>query len=251
MAPLRVVDSVDSTHDRLLDDLRRGAALPGDALLALQQTAGHGRRGRPWRGGRGDTLMLSVVVGPVDPRTAPSLSPVAALAVLDLVTEMVGAERCRWKWPNDVLIDERKVAGLLLALGAAKQLRESPVNTWCAVVSLGLNRRPPGGSWPDDLRPGAVSLFEALGDGGQAPEPCEELGRRFLAKLEQRVEAWRGGVHLPTLLEPYMRIGRRVAVEQGTKRRTGQVAGLDELGRLLLKSGSEILRISAGDVFEL
>ena len=104
------VDRVPSTQD-MLHELAAGGAVDGTAVVAVEQTAGRGSRGRSWVSGRGG-LWLSVLARPVG-RTAPeALSVRVALAIADAL-ERTGIGDLQVKWPNDLLLDGRKIGGIL------------------------------------------------------------------------------------------------------------------------------------------
>ncbi|MGC6484241.1 MAG: biotin--[acetyl-CoA-carboxylase] ligase [Candidatus Puniceispirillales bacterium] len=107
------VAETGSTSDLALEAARSGAA-EGSAFRADIQTKGRGRHGREWVSPKGN-LYVSVLLRPERPTHEwPGLSLVAGLALHDVLSRFRGRERARLKWPNDVLLDDRKVAGLLL-----------------------------------------------------------------------------------------------------------------------------------------
>lgn len=105
---------VDSTNERAFAALAAGTARHGDLHVASGQTAGRGRRGRPWRSTPDEGLYASLVLLPPPPGPPPAVLTVAAgLAVLDAV-EALGVHGARLKWPNDVLVGEAKLSGILV-----------------------------------------------------------------------------------------------------------------------------------------
>jgi BirA family biotin operon repressor/biotin-[acetyl-CoA-carboxylase] ligase len=103
---------VDSTSERAFAELAAGRAQHGDVYVASGQTAGRGRLGRRWHSADGEGLYLSVVLRPPRPWSAPALTMALGLAVLDAV-HALGLVRARLDWPNDVVVGEAKLAGLL------------------------------------------------------------------------------------------------------------------------------------------
>ncbi len=193
--------SVDSTNDRAKRLAAEGAP-HGTLVTAAEQTAGHGRQGRRWLAPAGEALLMSVVL-----RDPPALLPmVAAVAVADTV-----GPDARIKWPNDVLIDGRKVAGIL----AEGRPREG----W---VVLGVGVNVAVRELPEEVRDIAASLHRTPGD----VEPflaglLAALERGLAASAEEVLDAWRERDALR---------GRAISWGGGT----GTAAGIDGEGRLVV-----------------
>ncbi len=241
-SPFRVLayDSIDSTNEEA-KRLARAEVEDGAVVWALRQTAGKGRRGRSWQSEAGN-LYCSLLLRPeCHARRALQLSFVAALAMAETVSAVLpkGAfVHC--KWPNDVLIEGRKVSGILLesqavALGGMDWL----------VIGAGLNIV----HFPDDVEYPATSLL-AEGAKGLSPETMlESFTRRFLAIMvtwknmgfEPVRRAWLGRA---------AGIGKEITVRLERETFTGIFKTLDKDGALilLLPDGSE-KRITAGDIF--
>jgi BirA family transcriptional regulator, biotin operon repressor / biotin---[acetyl-CoA-carboxylase] ligase len=151
-------DSVSSTQDRLQECALRGDPA-GTAVLAAEQTAGRGRRGRPWASPRGG-LWLSVLCRPATDPAVEVLSLRVALAVARVVERHAPGVTLQLKWPNDLLVSGRKLGGILCE--AHWQGEASP---WVA-VGLGLNLNNP---IPPELEGRAVGLGE------YAPKVTPEL----------------------------------------------------------------------------
>jgi len=114
-------DEIDSTNDYLLAQKR----VEGKVCLAERQLRGRGRRGRPWYSGRSDSLLMSL--GYTFRRDCRGLSLVSGLAIATSITEL-GADRLRLKWPNDIVIDGKKLCGILIELRGSN-----------CIVGVGLN----------------------------------------------------------------------------------------------------------------
>ena len=235
---LIALNEAGSTNDEAKDRAARGAP-DGTVVWARMQRAGRGRRGRSWVSPPGN-LYLSVVLRPAcEARNVAQLSFVAALAVRDLVDgRLPGRARC--KWPNDVLVDGGKVAGILLesALGPGRRV------DW-VVLGMGVNLAShPGIEGP--IR--STSLAEVA---APAPVPDDALCS-VLAALAQRRREWEtqgfAAVRRAWLARAHG-LGGPVTVTNGERRLTGVFEGLDEEGALVLaQPGAEPLAISAGDV---
>lgn len=218
--------AVDSTNARLRS-LARGGARVGTVLIAEGQTAGRGRHGQAWFSPSGVNLYASVLFRPrLHPRELGAFSLIAALALADTIKEF-GAEPCI-KWPNDVLIDGKKVGASLLECS----LCGDEVDYVIVGVGVNLNVDPsvlraalgPGGGF-------ATSLAEVTG---------HEIDRNaFVAAYLNHLDRWayvwdtQGS---PGILAAWRRreilSGRRVQVRGADATYDGQVLGVDEKGSL-------------------
>lgn len=175
--PLVLREVTESTND----DARRAAqagAPTGYTVLANEQSHGRGRHGRAWHSPPGESLYVSVVIRPaMRPDEAPMLTLTAGLAVRDAVAHFVEpSSRVKIKWPNDVRVDGRKVAGVLV-----EGIVRGPELAF-AVAGLGVNVR--GTALPDELAARATTLRLARGSDLSRAEVLDAL----LAALECRVE---------------------------------------------------------------
>ena len=207
----------DSTNARARDLAARGAP-HGTLVTAAEQSAGRGRQGRTWVAPPGRALLCSLLV-----REPPRLLPLAAGVA---VAEVVGPE-AQLKWPNDVLVRARKVAGILV--------EGRPQERW-AVVGIGLNVAVQKWDFPPELR----DLVGTLGLGPSAIEPTLSrlliaLGRWIAADQDQVLDAVRARDAL---------FGRHVRWGDGE----GQAAGIDDNGRLILDTESGRVALDAGEV---
>ena len=235
---LIALDEAGSTNDEAKERAARGAP-DGTVVWARVQRAGRGRRGRSWVSLPGNLYVSAVLRPACEARSVAQLSFVAALAVLDLVDGLVPG-RARCKWPNDVLVDGGKVAGVLLesALGPGGQV------DW-VVLGIGVNLAShPGLEGPIP----STSLADA-GVPTFAPEDALPL---VLAALAQRRQEWEtqgfAAVRSAWLAHAHG-LGGPVTVANGERRLTGVFEGLDEEGALVLaQPGDEPISIAAGDV---
>jgi len=216
--------SVDSTNARA-QRLAAGGAPHGALVTAAAQTAGHGRQGRGWITPAGGALACSLVL-----RDPPRLLPmVAALAVAE-VAEALDRERrtAGIKWPNDVWLDGRKVAGILA--------EGRPQEGW-VVLGIGLNVALAPGDFPPELRESAASLGAAPADVERALALTLRALERWLAATdEEALSAYRARDALD---------GRAIEWNGGR----GRAAGVADDGRLRVRTedGGELL-LDAGEV---
>jgi BirA family biotin operon repressor/biotin-[acetyl-CoA-carboxylase] ligase len=130
--PLEVMDETDSTNDVAKRAAKLGAP-HGALFVAESQRAGRGRQGRPWVGVRGESILMSVLLRlSCDPRKLPPVALAVGLAARDAIAVATGAD-VRIKWPNDVLIGGKKVAGVLVEAIVAGS------NVEAVVVGVGVN----------------------------------------------------------------------------------------------------------------
>lgn len=170
-------DAVESTNKTAAELIRLSQAPHGTVILAHAQTEGRGQRGRRWISGKGLDLTMSVVLAPPSLRADAQfdLAKVAALAVHDTVAAR-STGPVRVKWPNDVLVDRRKVAGILIECDLVGDLVRH------AVVGVGLNVNSTG--FEEDLAATSLHL-----EGG-ATHDLEEVLDALLSALRQRWQQW-------------------------------------------------------------
>ena len=232
-------DVVDSTN-RLAAELARKGAAEGTAVVAEQQSAGRGRLGRSWVSPAGVNLYLSVVLRPVLPPTeVPRLTLVAAVALAEAVGDTVDLPP-EIKWPNDLLIGGRKVAGILTELEAeADRVR-------FVVLGIGVNLNARAADFPPELRRKASSLLLAS---GRRVDRAAFAGR-LLTRLDRAYDRLmtRGFAALrPDYERFHVLPGRRVVVE-GNPRVEGVVLGIDDDGALRIETAEGVVRVVAGEV---
>lgn len=231
--------TIDSTN-RLAAELARGGAAEGTTVVAEQQTAGRGRLGRTWVSPASVNLYASIVLKPrIPPLEVPRLTLVAGLAVAEAIRDS-GPFDPRIKWPNDVLLDGRKVAGILTELEAeADRVR-------FVIVGIGVNLNAMKGDFPPELRTKATSLALASG----APVDRAAFAGRLLTRLEAAYAAFLDG-GFAALRHRYEElhglVGLAVTID-GTPPLAGTVRGVDDGGALLVESAGAIERVVSGEV---
>jgi BirA family transcriptional regulator, biotin operon repressor / biotin---[acetyl-CoA-carboxylase] ligase len=230
-------DSVASTMDEI-DALGEMGAPSGTVVVAREQTAGRGRAGRTWSAPAGSGLFVSVLHRTSLPARELSALPLAVgLALADAIEEAAGL-RCLLKWPNDLLTDGRKIAGVLVATklsGESVRFANIGVGINCLVAR-------------DDLPPGAGSICSETG----RPVAPEELLPKVLHQLERSLDAFErssGRGDLDRWLARAAFLGEMVAVVDGGIRREGRFVGVDPDGALRLRTeDGETIRVVSGDL---
>lgn len=234
-------DSIDSTNRRAMA-LARGGAAEGEVVVAEAQTAGRGRLGRSFFSPPGVSFYGSMILRPqVPPGRAPQITLVAGLATAQTI-EAHAEMRPALKWPNDVWLGERKVAGILTEM-------ESEADRVLHVVcGPGINLNTPLEAFPEDLRGIATSIFATTGRRIDRPKFAADLFSRFERLYDEFLTA--GLSALRERWDGYsMLTGRRVVVDGAGAPVEGEVVGLDDDGALLLRGrDGEMSRAIAGDV---
>ena len=220
----------DSTNDRARELAAEGAE-SGTVVTADEQTAGRGRTGRKWSAPAGSALLCSAILRPLEAHH--SLLPLAVpLAVCD-AAEALAPVSCQVKWPNDVWLDERKLAGVLI---------EARFPEW-AVIGVGLNLSIPDDGFPGDLRWPATSLGNEVSPEAALAALRDAYGRWFAAEPEEVVAAFEARDALR---------GREVAWEGAGGSGThgeGVCEGIDARGNLVVVTETgESLSLGAGEV---
>jgi BirA family biotin operon repressor/biotin-[acetyl-CoA-carboxylase] ligase len=231
---LGVVGSTQAEASRLAE----AGAPEGTVVTATHQTAGRGRRGRLWLDVEGESLLMSVLLRPpIAPERAPQLSLVGAVAVVDALRVSVGVG-ATIRWPNDVMVGERKICGMLPEAATA-----GPGILAHLILGIGLNVNQ--ASFPEPLRRLATSVRMETGRVTEVAALQESVlaaldrwYELFLAAgLDGLREAW---------LERSQTIGRRSRTGDG---REGVAVDLADDGALVLRTDTgETLRIVAGEV---
>ncbi len=238
-------DEVDSTNAALVRLLKEGAA-EGTVVLADKQTAGRGRIGKPWFSPSGLNLYLSVLLKPpISLLEARLLTLLGSLAIADAI-ETYGI-KVQIKWPNDVLVNDKKIAGVL----ADVQSREGRVENLILGMGVNLNiDRPTMGRLYGEAASAATSLCEVLG----RPVDRAAFTARVLEALETRYFAFLAHGKDAQLSEWRRRsfLGRRVTVREEDMQVEGVAMDLDEQGCLIvnLDDGSTV-RVREGEVIPI
>ncbi len=244
--PHRHYRVTDSTNERARELIEAGA--PGGTVVTThEQTAGRGRQGRVWTAPEGKALLYSAILRPLDERHL--LLPLSVpLAVCAAAEELRPGIECQVKWPNDVWLDGRKLAGILI--------EAKPQDGW-AVIGIGLNLTIAPDEFPPDLRQPAISLFAAAeGTRGESRPSLPAVVRAGLPPspstaatvLSRHLDHWVWAEQEQILAEWRRRdglLGRQVSWEDGS----GIAGGIDDRGNLVVvvPSGDRV-SLGAGEV---
>jgi len=258
---LIALDETTSTNERALAKAHMRGPL---WVTALTQTRGRGRQGREWISPPGNLYASLGIVEPAPIDRAPELAFVSALAVRDAMVAEVPAlaPQLTFKWPNDLLLADRKCAGILIE-GEARLDREGEITGFTVVVGIGVNcvsHPPTAPSLPDGVLQSPLNFIGTVAypatdlHAHGADVSAERLFTRLSATMCQRIAQWDRGAGLAGVLADWRRhargIGEAITVRDFGRERVGRFAGLDEAGRLLLAlPDGTTEKIAAGDVF--
>jgi BirA family biotin operon repressor/biotin-[acetyl-CoA-carboxylase] ligase len=227
--PRHHFESTDSTNERARE-LAIGGAASGTVVTAAEQSAGRGRRGRRWSAPPGSALLYSAILRPLDLRHL--LLPLAAPVAVAEACESVAGVSCQIKWPNDVWLERRKLAGILI---------EARPPEW-AVIGIGVNVSIPEDGYPADLRWPATSLGADVGVDEVRVAVDDALGRWVEAPAAEVVAAFEARDALR---------GSEISWDGGPDElgRTGVADGIDERGNLVVVGeGGERVALGSGEV---
>ncbi|MBK5233502.1 MAG: biotin--[acetyl-CoA-carboxylase] ligase [Thermoleophilia bacterium] len=215
--------SIGSTNTEARRLAEAGAG-SGALVTSEGQTGGRGRQGRPWLSPAGALAYSVVLRRSVE---VPSTLPLQVGVTVCEAIESLGVERAQIKWPNDVWIEGRKVAGILV--------EASPQDGW-AVIGIGLNVAVPQEEFPDDVRERAASVDHGATIPAAIIALNESLGRRLDSPVSETLKEFSARDAL---------LGRRVSWQDGN----GTAAGIDREGNLLVESPVGCLSsLNAGEV---
>ncbi len=238
--PVLRFESLNSTNEEALRQLAAGAR-PPLWIVADEQTRGRGRGGRRWHSAKGNFYATLLVETKVSPAVATQLSFVAGLAAYDAIATYLRsgqASHLRLKWPNDVMLDGAKVAGLLLESTA------SPMGKGLAVIlGIGINISfaPPVADRP------AATL-------GLDPAAVPELFASLAATLETWLQWWDEGRGFPTVREAWLSralaLNEPISVHLAGDLVRGKFCGVDAAGALQLETEpGVVITVTAGDIY--
>jgi BirA family biotin operon repressor/biotin-[acetyl-CoA-carboxylase] ligase len=234
-----VHETLGSTNAEALALARAGERGPL-WVSAKAQTAGRGRRGNAWISGPGNLYATLLLSEPSPSRDAPQLSFVAALALFDALCACDArlAPRLKVKWPNDLLLDCEKVAGILI------EGESTPI--FAVVIGFGVNcvSHPAGTAYP------ATDLAAA-----GAPVSAERTLVALELAMAARIAQWHGGRGFASIRADWLAratgIGQAIKVRLLERELSGRFQGLDDAGCLLLETPAGLHPVAAGEVFGL
>ncbi|WIY83308.1 biotin--[acetyl-CoA-carboxylase] ligase [Propionimicrobium sp. PCR01-08-3] len=239
---IRTIEVTGSTNEDLADLARQGAG-SGEVLIAEHQAAGRGRFERVWQSPPGSSISTSVLLRPRrEPFVWGWLSLLIGLAVTDGLRALGGGDRVQLKWPNDALIDGKKVCGILSEV-VTTEWGNAAICGWGINVSLDESELPV---------PQATSLLLA-----GLPTDKDLVSAAVLGRLGDLFARWDAGEDLSAeYAAGCATVGRSVRVHLDAESPdspsvTGQAVGIGEHGELLVELGDRVEAFAAGDVVHL
>ncbi len=235
-------ENIDSTQSLALRLAEKGGKIHGLVVIAEQQTSGRGRMKRKWLSPKGG-VWLSVVLKPLVSLTMSTMLPfVAALAVCDAIRQSTKAD-ATLKWPNDVMMAGKKVAGILLDMSAEADM----INY--VVIGIGINANVETSKLKVDRqnKPEITSIRQSIGRDVNRLH----LTALVLEKLEMYYSVLEKYGSEPIIREWRARsdmLGKKVTVVQQDRTYSGVAANINEDGSLLLKTKDQEISIVSGDV---
>lgn len=238
---LIILERVDSTNllaRRIAEEyLNEGLVPPETVVATLEQTAGRGRQGRPWTSPPGVGVYTTWMRPGLDEAALRTLPLLVAVGVARVLGELVGGA-CRIKWPNDLVVADQKIGGVLIeavSTGAGGSL---------ALIGLGINR-----TLADDAVPGATALAREM---ASRPPSLGELTWSLLAGVERELAALG---QMADAVERYRELsvhspGEPMRCRIGDELVDGTFRGFDDNGFLRLEIGDGERTVSAGEVIE-
>lgn len=237
---LKYCEEIDSTNTEA-KRLAASGACHGTVVVANRQTAGKGRRGRMWESPADSGIFMTFLLRPkVDVQKISMLTLVAALAVSKAVSEETGCI-CQIKWPNDLVMDGRKICGILTEMGT------SGSQIQYAVVGIGINVGQQ--EFPEELREKATSLCMQT----KTPVSRAKLIERVLEAFEKYYDDWAVHGDMRLLRREYegqlVNLGREVMVLAPEGEYPGVASGICDTGELLVKTADgSVKKILSGEV---
>lgn len=235
-------DVLPSTNAEAMAAARRGEA--GNLwITAGEQREGRGRRGRAWTTERGNLAASLLLIDPAPPAIAATIAFVAAVALHQAAIDVAGpalAERLTLKWPNDLLLDSHKVAGILI------EAEKLPQDAFAVVVGIGVNCA----SHPGIDGPVPATDFAARG----VPMDAERLFGQLAHRMAAEIAHWEAGRNFAAVRAGWLArsrgLGEAIRVNLPDRSVNGRFETLDDSGRLvMLRADGTHETFSAGDVF--
>jgi BirA family transcriptional regulator, biotin operon repressor / biotin---[acetyl-CoA-carboxylase] ligase len=238
---IRVFQETTSTND-VVEKMARDGVTEGIVVFAEKQTRGRGRLGRSWHSPRGLGLYVSILLRPQSAPPSITRLTIAAAASLARAIELVTGLKPEIKWPNDLLLGGRKVAGILTEMSAEMDRVRH------AIVGMGVDVNHESGDFPFELRHVATSLRiesgRSIARGELALMMLRELDRDYERtrsnRFEELADEWEARCTT---------IGRMVTIQLGSRQLRGRAESLDADGALLLRTEhGHLERVVGGDV---
>ena len=225
--------SIDSTNSYLKENFKSLAE--GDVCFSLHQTGGKGRRGRVWQDEGKDLLFSILFLEGLNEKLALALPLLSGAAVAQTLVGLGFDPKI--KWPNDVLLNDKKCCGILV-----EGVSETSIDAIISGIGINLNED----SFPEDIAYKATSLHI---QSGLTYDPKEVLSL-FLKEFDELYEDYKSGGkrYLALIRERFYLLGKEVYLNYHNENLSGSVEGIDDEGSLLLNDGKRVHHLISGEV---
>lgn len=247
-------DKTDSTNNRAKQAAEEGAS-SGTLFITECQTGGRGRRGRSWVSPQGNGIWMTLLLRPdIRPDAASMLTIVAAMAVAGAVSGVIGKnsgyagaagleeqKKCLIKWPNDIVLGEKKICGILTEMSAEPEM----INYVAVGIGINVNTE----NFDEAIRDTASSIFVQTGVRVKRSEIVALFAREFTRYYESFISTGDLSLVMDDYNKMLINAGRTVRIENGGNVYTAKAVGIDRCGRLEVKdeNGAES-KVIAGEV---
>lgn len=223
--PVVYEEEQESTNQTVKMLAEQGAS-HGTLVVAERQVSGRGRRGRPWHSPKGSGIWMSILLRPqIHPMSASMLTLVAAMAVYDAISSRV--EGCAIKWPNDIVINGRKVCGILTEMSSELD------NIHYVVIGIGINVNTD--DFPEDIAAVAASMHVITGEYYKRAEIIADVWKSFEKYYDQFLQTENLSLMVESYNQRLVNMGRKVYIEERGSQYEGTACGIDSEGALLVE----------------
>ena len=236
----------DSTNTRAKQAAEDGEK-SGTLFITECQTGGRGRRGRTWESPAGSGIWMSLLLRPeIKPFDASMLTIVAAMGMKDAIEEIIGAGagqggiHCKIKWPNDIVLGDRKICGMLTEMSAETD--------WINYVVIGIGVNVNTTEFDDSIKDMASSILLQTGSSVKRSDVVVAFARHFSRYYDEFLKE----CNLSGLADDYnkalINVGRDVKIVERDGSFVAKAVGIDETGSLIVEKDGDTKRIVAGEV---
>ena len=233
-------NQLSSTQVQALLLIRQGEIQPF-VVLAASQTNGRGSRGRNWSSVNGNVYATFVIQKEYVREQINFLALIASLAVKQTLQPLVNSSSVQLKWPNDVLLEGKKVAGILIE---AEKIDEKSSPYWLIGIGINVNNYPAEAVFPAT----ALLNWKKSDDSLIIKDIVAKLGENLHDYLEL-LDSKKYEVIRQNWLESAFALNRHIEVKINESKLVGEFIGLDNLGRLILRQDNELKTIHTGVIF--
>ncbi|MCR4693765.1 MAG: biotin--[acetyl-CoA-carboxylase] ligase [Pseudobutyrivibrio sp.] len=238
-------ESVDSTNDRIKERARAGEK-EGLVISAGMQTAGKGRIGRKWQSPVGESIATSILLRPagIDIAQVPTVTIIAAMAVRSAIEKSCGISGLI-KWPNDIVVDGKKICGILTEM----EMSEGRISHLVCGIGVNVHNR----TFSEDIAYKATSIdLELEKANSTAKASCKEITECIWESFKKYYNVFLETGDMTNLREEYEKYlankNARVRIEDPEGAYEARALGIDNRGQLLVEVGNETRCISTGEV---